>query len=385
MHPTQGQIEDLLARTNNAMWIQTVQDQQDKIVEGHVEAIMARAGLSNERGRIRAGDANPFRGLSLMNMARASLERAGVRTEGMHQLQVVSAALSQGTSDFPVILENAMHKTVQNAYALAPDTWSKWARKGTVSDFRAHPRYRLGGLGNLDSLNELGEFKNKPMPDGEKSSITAGTKGNIVGISRQAIINDDLQGFSDLGAAMGRAAKRTVEVDAYALLLSNPVLSDGIALFHASHGNLPTAAAPSVTSVDAARAAMAIQKDVGLNDYLDLRPSIALSPISLGGTLRVINASEYDPDTANKLQRMNMVMNLFSDVVDTPRLTGTGWYVFADPNSAPVFEVAFLNGNDVPYLEMQNGFVNDGVSWKVRHDYGVAAIDYRGAVFNAGA
>jgi hypothetical protein len=34
---------------------------------------------------------------------------------------------------------------------------------------------------------------------------------------------------------------------------------------------------------------------------------------------------------------------------------------------------------------MQNGFSVDGVQWKVRHDYGVAAIDYRGAVTNAGA
>jgi hypothetical protein len=31
-------------------------------------------------------------------------------------------------------------------------------------------------------------------------------------------------------------------------------------------------------------------------------------------------------------------------VVDTPRLSGNIWYMFADPNEEPVLEVAFLDG-----------------------------------------
>ena len=60
-------------------------------------------------------------------------------------------------------------------------------------------------------------------------------------------------------------------------------------------------------------------------------------------------------------------------------------YLFADPSEAPVLEVAFLDGNQNPYLELQNGFDVDGARYKVRLDYGVGAIDYRGAVTNAGA
>lgn len=51
---------------------------------------------------------------------------------------------------------------------------------------------------------------------------------------------------------------------------------------------------------------------------------------------------------------------------------------------APALEVAFLDGNQAPYLELQNGFSVDGSQWKVRLDYGVAAVDWRGAVTNAG-
>jgi len=35
-------------------------------------------------------------------------------------------------------------------------------------------------------------------------------------------------------------------------------------------------------------------------------------------------------------------------------------------------------------LEMRDGFRTDGVEWKVRLDYAVAGIDYRGAVTDAG-
>ena len=188
---------------------------------------------------------------------------------------------------------------------------------------------------------------------------------------------------------LGRAAARTIESDVYALLALNgglgPTMADGYTLFSANHDNIGTAAALSMAAIDADRVTMAMQKDVSGNDYLDLRPAVLLVPIGLGGTARTINDALYDPDTANKLQKPNMVNGLFRDIVDTPRLSGTRRYVFADAMEAPVLEVAFLDGAQTPYLELQNGFDVDGGRYKVRLDYGVGAVDYRGAVTNAGA
>lgn len=128
---------------------------------------------------------------------------------------------------------------------------------------------------------------------------------------------------------------------------------------------------------------MAQQLDISGNDYLDIRPAFWVGSLAAGGTARVVNDAQYDPDTANKLQKPNMVRGLFREVVDTPRIS-TAWYMFADPNEAPVIEVAFLNGNQAPYLEQQQGFAVDGSQWKVRIDYGVGVIDYRGAFMNDG-
>lgn len=370
--------------------VETTEDERDKLINASVHALMARAGVFGKDGkRVIADGTNPCRGMTLLDMARASLARAGYRAEGLDKMQLVAAAFTQSTSDFPILLENTMHRTLQSAYALAPDTWSRFCATGTVSDFRPHKRYRVGSLSNLDAVTELSEFKNKTIPDGEKASITASTKGNIINLSRQAIINDDLGAFVGLAASMGRAAKRTVESDVYATLALNsglgPALEDGDTLFHANHKNITTGAAITMLAIDADRVAMKSQLDVGGNDFLDLMPSVLLLPVSLGGTARSINDGQYDPDTANKLQKPNIVKGIFSGIIDTPRLTGTRRYIFADPSVAPVIEVAFLDGNMEPFLEAEMGFDVDGSRWKVRLDYGIAGVDFRGAVTNAGA
>lgn len=364
--------------------VTVVEDERDVKRAAAVESIMARAGVSG----VKADRNNPFRGHKLLDIAKDSLEDSGSSTRGLDQMKIVANAFTQGTSDFPVILEDAMHKTLLAAYASASDTWSRFCATGSVSDFRAHSRYRLGSLGNLDSLNEHGEYKYKSIPDAEKASIQADTVGNIISLTRKAIVNDDLGAFIGLSNMLGRAAARTIEATVYALLAENsgkgPTMDDGKSLFHAGHNNLGTAGGLSVATLEAMRVLMARQKDIGGNDFLDLRPANLLVPMGLGGTARVINSAEYDPDTSGKMQRPNMVRGLFSDVIDTPRLSGTGFYTFASPTEAPVIEVAFLDGNQEPYLEMQEGFDVDGTKYKVRHDFGVAALDYRGASYNAG-
>lgn len=361
-----------------------VEDERDVKRAAAVDAILARAGVPG----VKADRNNPYRGLKLLDIARESLELAGTSTKGMDQLKIVGSAFTQSTSDFPVLLEEAMHKTLESAYAAASDTWSRFCDTGSVSDFRAHNRYRLGSLGNLDPVSENGEFKNKAIPDGEKASVQADTVGNIINLTRQAIINDDLGAFIGLSRMLGRAAARTVEATVYALLKENnglgPVMADGKTLFHADHGNIGTAGALAVATIEDLRVKMASQKDVSGNDFLDLRPSALLVPMGLGGDARVINEAQYDPDTSGKLQKPNKVRGLFSDIIDTPRLEGTRFYGFAAAAEAPVIEVSFLDGNQSPYLEMQEGFSVDGTRYKVRLDFGVAAVDYRGAVTNAG-
>jgi hypothetical protein len=359
--------------------------------------LMIRAGLSAMMEKSLGRKLNPgeFRGMSLFDLARESLIMSGVRIRGTDRMTLVGRAftqrsiVAQGSSDFPYLLENVMHKILLGSYETQPDTWSKFCARGTVSDFRAHNRYRAGSFGRLDALLENGEFKKKQIPDAEKATVQADTVGNLITLSRKAVVNDDMGAFSQLATMLGRAARLSIEIDVYAALAENsgfgPTMSDGKALFHGDHKNIAASAGvPTVTTVESCRTTLAQQRDPSSNEYLHLVPTVWLGPTSLGGQARVVNDAQYDPDTANKLQKPNMVRGLFRDVVDTPRLSGHPWFVFADPNIAPVLEVSFLDGQDAPVLESKEGWSTDGVEWKVRLDYGVDAVDFRGGVRNAG-
>ena len=380
--------------------IQVGADARDKFMRCAEHLIYQRAGIADmmvahakSRGETLVIDPGECRGLTMAELAREFLERGGTKTRGMDKMELVGKAFMQrtggmnSTGDFPVLLENTLHKTLLAAYNTTPDTWRRFCKTGTVSDFRPHPRYRQGSFGVLETVNEGGEFRNASIPDGEKQSITAGTKGRIVALTRQAIINDDMGAFNDIATRLGRAAALTIEVDVYALLAANPTMGDGVALFHADHGNIGTGAAISVASIDADRVLMAQQQDVAENEYLELRPAVLVLPVGLGGQARVINQAQFDTDKiANaRNQEPNKVVGLYRDIVDTARLSGTTRYSFADPGIAPVIEVVFLNGQQSPYMEMQQGWRSDGTEWKIRLDFGVGAIDWRGTVRNAGA
>lgn len=399
-----AQIIDAIAEksekteTRSPHAIQVGTDGKQRFQRDASDWLIARAGHSGlvEKQEGRKLEIGETRGMSLFDLARACLEISGVRVRGLGRMELVGQAFThrsgpyQSTSDFAIMLENALHKILQASYAIQPDTWRRFCGVGTLSDFRAHGVYRMGSFGRLDTLQENGEFKRKVIPDAEKESLQADTVGNIIGLTRKAIVNDDMMAFNQLASMLGRAAQLSVEIDVYALFALNsgagPTMADGNPFFHSSHNNLIASggAAPTVTSVDATRVLLENQKDPSSNNYLGLKAHAWVGPTSLGGAARVVNDSQYDPDANSKLQRANSVRGIFKDVVDTPRLSGAPWYMFADPTLAPAFMVGFVDGQQSPVLELMNSWNVDGVEWKVRHDYGVGAVDFRAAAKNPG-
>lgn len=361
-------------------------DETTKQRNAIITGLALRSGLVTEKSI--AADllegSRQYRSISLLDVAKESLTRAGIDYSGLDKMALVARAITSSTSDFPVLLQGVIHKTLLANYQIAADSWRKFCFVGSVSDFREHKRLRMGSFSRLDKIQENGEFKNKKITDAEQEGISAETYGNIINVSRKMIVNDDLNAFSRLAMGLARAAARSIELDVYALLASNPTMADGNALFHANHNNIGTAGAPTVAAFDEMRVLMAKQKDKDSNDFLDLRPANLVIGIHQGGTAKVLNSAVYDPETANKLQKPNMVNGMFSNIIDTAQITTNAYYAFADANIEPTIEVAFLDGVQDPFLEQHQEFNVDGMSWKVRLDYGVDAIGWRGAVKNVG-
>lgn len=355
-------------------------DQRELTRAAMTNAIQARVGLAQPT------EGNQFRGLTMAELARACVEAAGVSTRGMDRMQVVGLAFTHSNSDFPALLGNAANRAVLQGYQEVEEQFDQFTRPVNLSDFKPTNLVGLGAFSSLDIVPEGGEYKYGTFSE-QSQSMRLATYGKLFSITRQAIINDDLGVFNDVPRKMGQAAKRTVANAVYQLLLSNPTLADGFALFSDEHGNLLTGATISTTSVDAMQSAMALQKDKDGN-IIRVPMKSLLTPVALGGLARTVRASQFEVGAANRNNTTpNIVQNTF-DVVADGRLDAVSkaaWYGVADPNFVDGIVVGYLDGNQTPFLDQHEGFTVDGVAWKVRLDAAPAIADYRGLYKNPGA
>jgi len=358
--------------------VEVLEDARDKFRHGASLAIQARSGLAEDDSK------NEFRGLTLVELARRSLEISGVSTRNMERMDMIGRAFTHSTSDFTAILANTAEKSLLKGYTETDETFPLWTSAGTLSDFKINSRVDLNEFPSLQEVLEGAEYKSATI--GERAeTIQLATYGSMFSITRQAIINDDLSVFTRIPRKMGRAAIRTIGNLVYAVLTDNPLSGDGLPLFDAGHNNLAASGgAPTVATLDAARVAMATQK-IG-EATLNIRPTYFLVPVALEGTAKVLMASETDP-SQNNSRKPNSVRGL-SQVISDARLDAastTAWYLTANASQFDVLEVAYLDGRSTPTLEQQSGWHVDGIEYKVRLDAGVKALDYRTFYKNAGA
>jgi len=362
--------------------IESGADATDKFREGAQASLLIRANLKENDG------ANEFRSFSLFELARHSLALAGVNTSHMDKLEVVAAAFTHTTSDFTNLLANTANKAMMKGYDEAEETFQLWTNTGELGDFKATSRVDLNSFPSLDNVRDGAEYKYATVGD-RGENIQLATYGKLFSITRQTIINDDLQAFTRIPMKMGRAAIRTVGDLAYAVLTSNPAMSDGTALFHADHGNLLSALGPHTSSIDKMRVAMGKQKDGGDNaTALNIRLANLLVPMALEGVAKVARDSEFEVGASTKNNTTpNSVRGTF-EVISDARLdeaSATAWYGAANGSVHDTVEVAYLDGNQSPTLEQQAGWNVDGTEFKVRIDAGVSPIDFRGMAKNPGA
>src|SRR5512134_1304249 len=328
--------------------------------------------------------AREWRGYSLIEMARSFLQAEGMRVRGLSRDEIATRALHT-TSDFPAILAAVTNKTLRDAYEAAPRTFPPIARRATAADFKDIHRLQLGEAPQLERVNEAGEFKRGTLGEA-RERYRIETWGKVIGITRQVIINDDLDAFTRIPSLFGTAAA-TLESDVvWGIVTANPIMGDGVALFHGNHKNLTaTGTALDVASLGKARAAMARQTGLDGKTVLNIRPAFLVVPSSLELTAEQLIAQNLAPATSTSVVPQS-IRSL--SVIAEPRLDPASgaipWYLFASPSAIDTIEYAYLEGQDGVFIETRNGFDVDGLEIKARLDFGAKAIDWRGLHKNPG-
>lgn len=337
------------------------------------EALFTRVSPSHKPSEA----ARQFIGLTIPEIARDCLRTRGVSTTGLQTARIIERAL-QTTSDFPLILADTVNRTLRQAYDSAPAGVRRLARQTSAKDFRTKHRIQFSTAPTLEPVNEHGEFKSGAMAEAEES-YKIGTYGRIVGFGRQAMVNDDLGAFNDATRRMGQAAAAFEANFLADLVIANPAMSDGKALFHVDHGNIAgSAAAIDVDSLSAARKAMRLQKGL-LGELIAVTPKYIL----VGADRETEAEKAVSTITPVQSQEVNPFQNKLEVVVD-PRISGA-WYLVADPAEIDGLEYAYLEGSAGPQITSEVGFDVDGVRFRVRLDFGGGFVDWRGWHRNAGA
>lgn len=367
-------------RNANPLTIVPGKDEVDKKRSGLENAILFRAAP----GTVKDTDAAEFRGMSLLRMAEECIKMAGGNVKGMSQREIAQNALNIGerqhsTSDFPLILGNTINRTLRTAYQLAERTFTPWCVQGTAKDFREMSRTQLSDFSSLDEIKEGAEYKMGTIGEGaEKYKVVK--YGKKIAITWETLINDDLDAFGRLPQAMAASAAQKQSDIVYGILTANAVLSDNVALFHATHGNLTgTGTALDITSLGVARALFRKQK-APKGGVMNLTPKFLIVSPDLETTALQITSQAYVPATQGTI---NPWAGILTPIVDA-RLTGNAWYLAANPSIVDTIEYSFLNGEEL-FTEQRNGFDVDGLEMKVRMVFGAKAIDFRGLYKNNGA
>jgi hypothetical protein len=374
--------------------IQTVSDETDRRRNAIGDAIALRANpnASFRSDAERVGAARQYRGMTLMDMARESIEIAGGSARGLSRREIAVMAMNldrdmQGrsgmmsTSDFPQILAGTVNRTLRAAYELQARTFTGWARESTAPDFREVARTQLSESAAFKQINPGGEYKTITFGESaEKYSL--GKWGGIVALTWENIINDDLGAFDRIPLALAAEAAAIEGDIVYGILTGAAAMSDGLALFDAGHNNL-AGAAGAITDLTLGDGRAAMRKQVGLKGrVLNLTPSfLIVGPDNETAANKYTSASFV----AAKASDINPNFNTSLEVVVDPRIQGKAWHLAATPALVDTIEYAYLEGEQGLFTETRQGFEVDGLQIKARHVFGAKAIDWRGMYKNAGA
>ena len=299
------------------------------------------------------------------------------------------------TSDFPSLLSNVASKIATVSMQELSADWRKFCRVISVPDFKPTSLIGVSAFSGLTAIPEAGEYSQGRIVD-TAESVRVATYGANFGLTRQAMINDDLAEFGMLGRKFALAAHRKVAEIVFGLLTSNPTLvADNTAVFHSTHDNLTTGTgAPSVTTIGALSNKMRLQKDYGGTAYLNIKPAFLVCPIGLEMTAKTVISSGYYPLGAGTGETSPFAVSPLTntlEVISDPALDAnsiTAWYLASNPMSQDTLIVAFLDsaGQDgITVEEFKPDEKTDTTWFKVRLEVGATVADYRGLQKHAGA
>jgi hypothetical protein len=345
-------------------------------VRDAADAILMRAGEKVE------GDGHRnFAGGRLLRMAEQILGMGGVNTRLLDPNELAKRALA--TSDFASVLYLVGEKQVRKGYEGVPLVHRAIFRKTTANDFREKNQVLVSAGGMLQEIPENGVI---PMAGAtsEQSKYKIKSYGLMYAFTRKMIIDDDISAVTKIAQSRGRSVAETERKLVWDFIMSNtlagPTSQDGTAVFTTGHGNYPNASGTPISDVTLTAARVSFGNRLGPDGFaMNAQLKHIVTSVVGEAPWDILLNGMWVPQSNTGVvvtDRMRQVQLHVEPLIST---TKKHWYGFADYNQVDHFEYAYLAGAEGARLEQRNGFNPEGIEYKVCMDFGIGAIDWRGA------
>lgn len=365
----------------------------DKFIRDVSDALVIRGGINMEKPSDGAGK---LVGMSLKSVL-IEAETLRGRGDGLNRAsndELFQRAFFNPESVFPAILDQTIEKAYKEGHKNVEVTFDKFTKKGSLPDFKTHDNYYIAGpVGEFLEVPESGELKHDVFGDDKLPTRKLKTYGRQFTLSRKAFIDDDIGLVTSLPARYAASARKTINKQVFSVLLKNPAIYDGVALFHSSHKNmLKTGTGITQEAVQTMIMALATQKDQ-FGEAIIINPSKILVPSGLKFDMYTLFNSPYI-ETSDNTQAVNPLYQYRNglDVIEDPTINamcgGMGnvmpWFMIGSSSDCDFIEVDYLNGQEIPTIKRSETVGQLGFVWDIFLDWGISVMDYRGVVKNPG-
>lgn len=322
----------------------------------------------------------------------------------MEPSEALRTAVSGGTLAY--VFTTSLYARLLQGWETIGDTTIGWCDEEDVANFLTQEDISLSAASRLEELPRGDTAKHASLSDKRESYKIARYAKQFV-VDEQDIIDDRLGAILRMPFEMGEAARRLRPDLVYSLLLENPSMTDGGAVFNATavtsaggHANLSTTALGSA-GLKAAISAMVKQRlnrtTKNPGEQLNIRPRFLIVPAALEWEARALTASaalaklfadSSDPwySQLNLLAQEGLrtvvddrigAIGVFDPRAKVTR-TGTDTNYFLTQGSSRGLRVAYLRGTG--RAPAMRSFILDrgqyGLGWDVKLDIGAAFTEW---------
>lgn len=315
---------------------------------------------------------------------------------GLFQPENITRFAAVNSTTMAGIVANALNKRVVTLFAEYPKWWTRIVSEEDFTSLQQVKWITLGGVGELPTIDE-GQSYTEMTWDDQTETANFAKKGGYLGLTLEAIDKDDTRRIMVAPRAIAQAAWLTLSKSISSIFTANSgvgaTMSDSIALFNASHGNLGSTALSHAAWV-ATRTAMRKQSELNSGERLGqlVAPKYLLVPPDLEATALQVIGGEYVPGSSN------LTINPFADgdmfmarleharsrVIVVDLWTDTdNWAAVADPMLYQSIGLGYRYGRQPEVMSVADPnaglmFTNDTMPIKVRFFYATGASDWRG-------